>query len=301
MRTLNLQQDKIHNVGKALSSEGRVKILKTLDSGPKNINEISKITSMPFSTVSNHIKSLENAGLIYTEMLPGKGSQRVSYKKYDRIMINLESEEREKGQTILYDIDIGNYSSCEVRPTCGLLNEAGIIHSYDDPKSFYEPEHTTAQLLWFKQGFVKYQLPNRIPYGKKPNEISFTCEICSEAPNHSNDWPSDITCWINDIEIGKWTSPGDFGGEKGVLTPDWWEIEETQYGLLKKWSVNENGSFIDNIKISSITIEDLKMSNQPFISFKLGVKDTSEYIGGINIFGEKFGNYNQNIVMKITM
>src|SRR5699024_5956008 len=87
--------------------------------------------------------------------------------------------------------------------------------------------------------------------------------------------------------------------EYKFLTPDWWDIDATQYGLLKKWSVNKNGSFIDNIKISSVTIEDLKMSQKPFISFKLGVKKDAEYKGGLNIFGKKFGNYDKNIIMKV--
>jgi predicted transcriptional regulator len=38
----------------------------------------------------------------------------------------------------------------------------------DDPRSFYEPEHVFAQLIWFKQGFVEYDFPNNLPYGAEP-------------------------------------------------------------------------------------------------------------------------------------
>lgn len=59
------------------------------------------------------------------------------------------------------------------------------------------------------------------PTRKKATAI----EICSEAPNHKDDWPSDITVWINNHEVGTWTSPSDFGGERGVLTPAWWHTK----------------------------------------------------------------------------
>ncbi|MFX9246770.1 transcriptional regulator, partial [Acinetobacter baumannii] len=88
--------------------------------------------------------------------------------------------------------------------------------------SFYEPDKVNAQLLWFKQGYVEYRFPNRTPYDCLLTGIEVSMEICSEAPLHNPDWPSDITLWINGVETGTWQSPGDFGGERGLLTPVWW-------------------------------------------------------------------------------
>ena len=42
-------------------------------------------------------------------------------------------------------------------------------------------------------------------------------ELSSEVPGTNANWPSDITLWVNEIEIGTWTSPGDFGDKRGVL------------------------------------------------------------------------------------
>jgi predicted transcriptional regulator len=42
--------------------------------------------------------------------------------------------------------------------------------------------------------------------------LEISLELCSEAPvttpETSKNWPSDITIWINEQEIGAWTSPG---------------------------------------------------------------------------------------------
>lgn len=146
---------------------------------------------------------------------------------------------------------------------------------------------------------MEYHFPNRVPYGSKVEEISLSVEMCSEAPYHKLDWPSDITCWINGIEIGTWTSPSDFGGERGFLTPSWWEDHNTQYGMLKQWKVNESGSFVDSLKISDHTVQTLQLEERPYVSVTFGVKRDAEKVGGLNIFGSKFGNYEQDLLMKI--
>ena len=53
--------------------------------------------------------------------------------------------------------------------------------------------------------------------GARIGRLDLSAEICSEVAGFDNRWASDITVWINDVEIGTWTSPGDFGGERGRL------------------------------------------------------------------------------------
>ena len=113
------------------------------------------------------------------------------------------------------------------------------------------------------------------------------------------DWPSDITLWINGIEVGTWTSPADFGDQRGLLNPKWWEDRNTQYGLLKGWRVTERGSFMDGIHLSEITCNDLKLMRNPYICVRIGIKPDARHVGGINIFGRKFGNYEQDIVLRV--
>jgi hypothetical protein len=80
-------------------------------------------------------------------------------------------------------------------------------------------------------------------------------ELSSEVPGTSADWPSDISVSINTKRVGTWTSPGDFGDKRGVYTPDWWKLKGSQYGKLKSWRVGANGTYVDGIKISDVTIE----------------------------------------------
>ncbi|PJN88554.1 ArsR/SmtB family transcription factor [Bacillus sp. mrc49] len=300
MRTLHVTFEEALDICKALSNEHRMTIIRILSEGPKNINDLSDMLNIPFSTTAVNVKKLENSGVITTQIIPGRGSQKVSYKRYDRIIIDLVEKTPDTDDShIIFKLGVGEYVHCEVEPTCGLLSETGTIHVNDDPRSFYEPDRRNAQLIWFRSGFVEYHFPNRIPNSAKVGELSFSVELCSEAPSHQSDWPSDITCWVNGVEIGFWTSPGDFGGERGLLTPSWWPQQDTQYGVLKIWKINGEGCFIDGEKISSITIDELGLHEQPYISLKLGVKKDAKNKGGINLFGEKFGNHDQGIIMKI--
>jgi predicted transcriptional regulator len=124
-------------------------------------------------------------------------------------------------------------------------------------------------------------------------------EVCSEAPLHNNNWPSDITLWINDCEVGTWTCPGDFGGERGRLTPAWWDSKDTQYGLLKRWLINKEGSFIDGHPLSPLILRDLNIEQRPVISVRLGVKPEALHVGGLNLFGRAFGNYPQDLTLRL--
>lgn len=101
------------------------------------------------------------------------------------------------------------------------------------------------------------------------------------------------------MEVGSWTSPADFGGERGVLTPQWWEEWNSQYGLLKVWQVNREGGFVDGITCSDVCLDDLGIMNGPFIPVRIGVKPDAHHAGGINIFGRHFGNYPQDLVLRL--
>ena len=124
-------------------------------------------------------------------------------------------------------------------------------------------------------------------------------EISSEAPGVNNDWPSDISFLLNDVEIGTWTSPGDFGDVRGLFTPDWWFPNWNQYGLLKMIVINKDGTFIDGLRISDVNIGQLNLNYRSTIRLKLMVRDDARNVGGLTLFGTGFGNYNQDIQVRI--
>jgi predicted transcriptional regulator len=196
-------------------------------------------------------------------------------------------------------MQVGAYLRFDVDPPCGLASNAGVIGNLDDPLSFYHPDHDRAGLLWFRCGFVEYAFPNPLPTGARPASLELSFEACSDAPNYDENLLSDITLWINDREVGTWTSPGDFGGRQGRYTPEWWSPRDTQFGLLKHWRVDGEGSFLDGERVSGTKIGDLAIPGQCFLIVGLGVKPDAVHVGGMNLFGSSFGDYPQDPQLRL--
>jgi predicted transcriptional regulator len=290
---------KLEAVTKALGSKTRLKILRFLSAHTCTLLEIAEALELPPSTATLHINILEKAGLIETDLRPAtRGLQKVCARAYDRIIIQLPADIEREETTVEVSMPIGAYVNVQVTPTCGLLGELGIIGHLDDPGSFYEPERIHTQLLWFRRGYVEYRFPNRLPPNVLLDDIEVSFEACSEAPLHHADWPSDITVWIGSVELGTWTCPADFGGERGSLTPDWWDTQNSQYGLLKVWKVTKNGTFVDGLQVSKVTLQSLSLKPGEPIPVRIGIRETAANIGGMNLFGSKFGNYPQDIVLR---
>jgi predicted transcriptional regulator len=292
------------DVLRGLSSPARVKILKLLQRGVGiNVNDISSAIGQPQSTVSSHLQILESAGLIRTETQKGrKGNQKLCFSNFDEVLVVFRDEVAEpSAQSIEVAMPIGLYTSCEVSAPCGLCSPQGIIGLLDVPGTFLNPARMNAGLMWFTRGFVEYQFPNNARLlGKQVVALDFSMELSSEVPGTSADWPSDITVAINGREVGAWTSPGDFGDQRGVYTPDWWKLKGSQYGKLKSWRVTPDGAFIDGMKVSPITLRDLELAGHHSIRLRIEVKPDARHPGGVNVFGRGFGNYDQDIVLRLT-
>jgi predicted transcriptional regulator len=292
--------EQLERVLKAIDSPNRLRILRYLANRIASVNDIAIALELPTSTAALHVETLEAAGLILTEIEPAsRGLRKVCSRTYDRVVLNLPYEQPITEQAIESTMPIGAFVDAQVLPTCGMASDTQIIGLFDNPRSFYEPDRLNAQLIWFSQGYLEYRFPNRLPASVTPEALRLSMEICSEAPLYNLDWPSDITVWINGVEIGAWTSPADFGGERGLLTPEWWTTRNTQYGLLKVWHVNEREAQVDGMRISGTTIRDLSLSGSPFIAVRVGVKADALHVGGINLFGSRFGNYAQDLVLWI--
>lgn len=290
---------------KALASEVRIAILKILRSGEaKNVNQIAEELALPQSTVSANIQILESIGLITTESQKArKGSQKVCRSAFKEILVAFQDNAAaHRDDTIEVSMPLGLYTQFEITGPCGLCSRDGVIGLLDVPDTFLDPDRMKAGLLWFTQGFVEYQFPNNTLVRKaKPRALEFSMELSSEVPGTAADWPSDIFLQVNGVDVGIWTSPGDFGDKRGVYTPDWWKLSGSQYGKLKNWRIGQDGSFIDGMKISDVTLDDLNLEQHRSIRMRVGVRQDAEHPGGINIFGRGFGNYDQDITLRIQL
>ena len=298
---LNLSDpEKLRKVAHALSNELRMKILSLLDECSMNVLELSQRLGEPISTVSNSIVVLEDADLIRTERQNGvRGVSKLCSRKKDHISIHLANTAKREWESFFYNMPIGAYTDFDVTPTCGLLSHEKNIGENDNPASFYDPERFQTQLLWIQQGYVEYRFSSQLLTERETRCLAISFEACSEAPNYRKDWPSDITVTINGVELGTWCCPGDFGGRQGRFTPEWWMPSSTQYGHLKRWRVDNDGCYLDDERISDVTLEKLHLTDKPYIAVRIGVKPNAVHQGGINLFGDKFGDHNQAIVLRL--
>lgn len=291
------------DVLRALASEVRVGILKVLHiEGPMNVNDIAAKLSQPQSTISSNMQILVEAGLVRTETQKArKGNQKICHSLFDEVLVMFKEDIKPlKSNAIEVAMPLGLYTSCEVSAPCGLCSTEGIIGLLDVPDTFLDPDRMKTGLIWFTRGYVEYQFPNNARLAKHTiTSMEFSMELSSEVPGTSADWPSDITISVNGSDIGTWTSPGDFGDKRGVYTPDWWKLKGSQYGKLKSFRINGSGTYVDGVKISPFSLKDLDLDTHHSIRLRIGVKPDAKHPGGINIFGRGFGNYDQDIVLRL--
>lgn len=282
----------------ALASDIRLKIIQLLSKDELNIKELAEQTGVSSPIMLKHIQTLEDAGIVTSRLVKRNGSvSRVCTLVFAEYRFMIETRRRNLPSVQTFSIPVGQYSDIEGTSTCGLATEKEVIGFRDDPRVFWEPERVNAQLLWFTQGHVDYRVPNYLSKEQKLVEIELSFEIASEAPDYADDWPSDITFSVNGLKLFTWTSPGDYGVKRGILTPEWWP--SNQYGLLKVIHIKPDGTYFDEERISDVNIDDVLENLGQYWTIRFEVAENAEHVGGITLFGRQFGNHAQDIVMRV--
>ena len=285
---------------KALGSDTRIQILNILlEKEQMSMNQLATELNISNGALTGHIKKLEECGLInISNESAGHGNQKMCSVTQDRIIVDIKKPIDYKN-VFETEIKVGQFSRHQVWPTCGIATSESVIGEFDDIRYFNHPDRFTANILWFTKGYVEYTIPNLIPSNQRITQLSISAELSSEAPGIDNNWPSDISFYINDTKIGMWTSPGDFGDVHGMFTPQWWPQNWNQYGLLKLLVINDYGTYIDGLKISDVSTLSLHLDYNSDIHLRLAVENDSEHVGGITLYGKSFGNYDQDIRVAI--
>jgi len=286
----------IQTIGEALSAEIRLEIIYLLLKHKRlNMQEICQSLNISNGALTPHIKKLEDAGIIKTQSEPGvRGLQKLCSLELNRIFIEFDPV-NQNANNYSFEIDIGQYSAYEVTPTCGIATTEVIIGEVDEPCYFAFPERKNAALIWFAHGSLEYQIPNPLRFNEEAIELQISMELSSEAPGFAAHFPSDIHFAVNGTSLGYWTSPGEFNDRAGFFTPNWWFSNLGQYGRLKMLSVQQNGTYIDGLKISDVTIGDLKIDSRTPVTFNISSPKDAVNKGGITLFGKGFGDYAQGI------
>ena len=87
---------------------------------------------------------------------------------------------------------------------------------------------------------------------------------------------------------------------RGKLTPDIWPMGRTQYGQLTTISLRPDGGYINEMSVNpAVSLSTIGLTEHPYISFRICLKSDAAHPGGVNIFGEKYGDHPQGICMRV--
>lgn len=295
------EEDELEDIVQALGAKVRRKIMSMLRSSCYSVAEIAKKLDLPISTVSFHLNILRKAGFIsVTTKKNTRGNAKLIARQIDNFSLDFTSASISRNnKQFSQEIPLGSFTDARVCAGCGMASENEIIVADDMPGAFFSPQRKDAQIIWFSKGYIEYRLPNYMLKDKNVNAVVLSMELCSEAPNYRNDWESDITFWINGTEVATYLSPGDFGGRRGRLNPDWWSDYSTQFGIMKTLRMTQDGVYLDERRTDWRTIDKLKLQEGDYITFRIGIKEDAKHQGGLNLFGEKFGDFSQGLLYMV--
>ena len=211
-------------------------------------------------------------------------------------------------------IPVGAFEHVQTSRPCGFLTENELL-PMDDHKVFDNPQRYLAQLICFEgDGFLEYKIVNPLPQDAQVKTLNLFFEVSAVTQLQDSDEATDLSIYINNKKICTHTIKGDFDGRKGKYPlPSWWPEDNTQYGkpifievrydgsyITEKYDNNwaENQKDFNSKKVSDIGINELEL-NQPFFTIRIGVDKDAEHKGGMNLFGEKFGDYSKPLTLSL--
>lgn len=291
---LDISKDSLP-IYKALASEVRLQIIEILSHDTLNVRELADKLGLSTTITLRHLNILNKAGIISFKK---EGHSKISKLKIDNIAVHFPEKIYPSFEYYETNIPVGQYTEYSIEPTCGLAGPNDFIGKVDNPGSFMAPERFNARMLWFSKGFIEYQAPNFLNKGDNLEMLDLVVELGSEFPFSNNVWPSDITFYINGIEICTWTSPGDFSDTRGKYTPKWVPDNVNQYGIQKTLRINNTGTFLEGQPVSNVTLNDID-TTKPSFKIRFGINKDAKNQGGCTIYGRGFGNYDQDINLKL--
>lgn len=287
--------ESLARIARALSSPVRLAVIRALGQRSMSVGELSKALDVPMSTMALAVRTLEEAGLVVSIAQPGShGMLKLCSRKLDTLAVTLVAPDSEdRPHALELHIPIGSYSAAEgIEAPCGMLSETQPLGPSDFPRVFYSPDRINAQRLWFRRGSLEYRVSAIDDLSDSSFswlELSF--EACSDAPVHRDSRPGGIFVELNGVRLGAKACPCDGGGRQ--------DPANAQAGFLTTWRIDGTGTYLDHAPAGDLTIQDLRLNNLPYLSMRIGVDPNGENPNGLRLFGEKFGDYPQCIVLRI--
>lgn len=284
---------------KALASQTRLEIIQLLCEKDMNVKDLAEALGISSSIMTKHIRQMEEAKIITTNLVKRDNSlQKICTLLNTSYEINVPFHNNRRDKQAKHHtthLPVGQFTDFSAEPPCGMASKEKVIGDIDNPNHMMSPERMDAQLIWITGGFIEYKLPNHIRDRRKLKEIEISGEFGSEAPGFNDHWPSNIRVILNGRHICTFTTPGDLGERKGMMTPKWWR--NSQYGILVVIRIIDDGVYVNGDRKSTIDINEFDTSCSAW-TIRFEVEQMSKRGGGMTIFGEKFGNCPQAIIFK---
>ena len=286
---------------KTLGSDVRMRIVELLsERGEMNMNEIASALDLTNGALTAHIRRLEECGIIQTVTeCTGHGNQKRCSMKVDQILVNGRTEEVREIRVKDEELQIGYFDAFDVTAPCGLCSVYSMIGRENDTHYFALPDRLQAGLLWFSEGYVEYRIPNLLSANQKMNQMTFYFEISPDRVGMLPDSQAEIDFYLNERKIATWVTPPEFQWSKGIYTPAWWYGRERQFGLMKMIVVTRIGTYVDGMKVSEVGMGDFTAEELQHLKLRIGVEKRGRYQGGVALYGTGFGNYNQDIHVRV--
>ncbi len=205
-----------------------------------SVSDIASALDLAASTTALHIETLEEAGLIRTELEPAsRGLRKICARAYDAIILELPVDEQPAPtHAIELSMPIGAFADCQAAADLRAGQQGRRHHRLAGRPGLVLRARRArcAADLVFARAISSTAF--RTAAGGRPRRVAAAAAWRSalKAPLLALDWPSDITLWINGVEIGTWTIARRFRRRARVASrPSGGRPRNTQYGLLKVW------------------------------------------------------------------
>ncbi len=121
---LDLDSSEAELVFKALGNALRLRILKLLAHEHLAVTDIINKLELPSSTVNQHLRVLEEAGLIQTFLRPAtRGTEKVCARVYQKLQCDLTPVTARPERAVEISMPVGAYTDFQVTRPCGLASE----------------------------------------------------------------------------------------------------------------------------------------------------------------------------------
>lgn len=280
-------------VYRALGSSTRVAIMELLlEKGPMRMTAIAQQMGITGGALTSHVKELTDAGLIYIETTGGKhGLQKICHA-YDQRILTEAAPAGLEALVHQQDVPVGAFVKSEVSAPCGLAGRDGAVTPADKPDAFQTPDRDRADLVWFAEGSLTYQLNAPMAQDDKALELNISLELAAVAAVHGDRAAADVVLSVNGKQVGGWVAGPGWMGDRSPYS--WWQQEWPQHGATTLISINGEGTHVDGRRVSAVKTSGLDLG-QGDITLELSAQPRNRQTAGVILYGGVFGHHQRDI------